>query len=64
MIHREKRSTRGWKLVEFARHLPSGENPEIIERFVYERQHKGKTERVVGYRQEGTERIIFNEDFS
>ena len=45
-----KHGNRGWELVEFTRQMSSGNNPEVIERFVYERFG---VQQAVGYRTEG-----------
>lgn len=52
---------RGWELVEFARQMPSGKNPVVIERFVYERtDDRGEPQgKAVGYRTEGDREINF-----
>lgn len=57
----------GWYLAEFARQMPSGENPKVVEKFVYERaDHDGEiVSSVTGYRDEGgsLDSIIFKENF-
>ena len=61
-----RNGNKGWELVEFSRQIPTGRNPRIIERFVYERfnTHGESCGRAVGYRTEGHTDILFQENLT
>lgn len=62
---KHQRGRSGWKLVDFSRQIPSGKNPCIIERFVYELidEQENVLKRAVGLRTEGEKEIVFDKDF-